>query len=171
LARDIQFLGALGQKHGVTMPLIDAVLPSNDAHRLWSLNRLREHLDGTADRTIAVLGLAYKPGTDSLRRSVAIELCRLLIDGGARVHAFDPKVAAVPDDIAGAVTLFDSAAEAVKRADALVVGTEWPELNELAAETVACEMRRAIVVDPGGYLAANLAGDSRITYLRIGRPL
>lgn len=170
LARDIQFLSALGRDRGVAMPLIDAVLPSNNEHRHWAVNRLRERLNGIADRTIAVLGLAYKAGTDSLRRSVAIELCRSLVDGGARVRAYDPKVAVVPDDIAAAVTLFDSAATAVKQADAVVIATEWPELKELAAETVAGQMRRAVVVDPGGYLAANLADDPRITYLQIGRP-
>lgn len=170
LARDIQFLSALGRDRGVAMPLINAVLPSNNEHRHWAVNRLRERLDGIANRTIAVLGLAYKAGTNSLRRSVAIELCRSLADGGARVHAYDPKVAAVPAEIANAVTLFDSAAKAVKQADAVVIATEWPELKHLAAETLAGEMRRAVVIDPSGYLAANLAGDPRITYLRIGRP-
>ncbi len=171
LARDIQFLSALGRHRGVAMPLIDAVVPSNNEHRHWAINRLHERLNGIADRTIAVLGLAYKAGTDSLRRSVAIELCRSLVDGGARVRAYDPKVVALPDDIAAAVTLLDSAARAIKLADAVVIATEWPQLKELAAETVAGEMRRAVVIDPGGYLAANFACDPRITYLQIGRPV
>jgi UDPglucose 6-dehydrogenase len=171
LARDVQFLSALGTDRGAVTSVINAVLSSNNEHRHWTLNRLREGLDGLTGRTIAVLGLAYKAGTDSLRRSVAIELCRSLVDAGARVRAYDPRVATLPDSLANAVTTFDSAAEALAGADALVVATEWPEFKELSGDTIMAGLHRPFVVDPSGFLATSLACDARIKYLMIGRPV
>jgi UDPglucose 6-dehydrogenase len=169
LARDVQFLSTLGADRGAVTPVINAVLASNNEHRHWTLNRLREGLDGLTGRTIAILGLAYKAGTDSLRRSVSIELCHSLVDGGARVQAYDPKVTTLPDSLANAITTFDSAAEAITGADALVVATEWPEFKELSGDIIMAGLHRPFVIDPSGFLAASLACDARIKYLMIGR--
>ena len=93
LARDVVFLGGLADQHAVTTPLLGSIMASNAAHRQWPMRRVRERFDGdVAGRTIAVLGLSYKVGTDALRRSASVELCRDLAAVGAVVRAFDPVV-------------------------------------------------------------------------------
>jgi UDPglucose 6-dehydrogenase len=141
LARDISFLTALGED-GV--PLIASVKTSNDRHRNWTRARLVSILGTVKDRTVAVWGLTYKPGTDTLRRSGAVELCRWLTKQGARVRAHDPAVKALPDD--GIGTLCRTPSEAVEDADALVIATEWPEYRSesIPAGTVVIDANRFI---------------------------
>src|SRR5262249_19142379 len=85
LARDVAFLTELGARHGLVLPLLGGVRPSNDAHQQWARRRLEDRLGSLAGATVAVWGLTYKPGTDTLRRSAAIELCRSLAAAGATV--------------------------------------------------------------------------------------
>ena len=82
LARDVVFLKALGQAAGRATPLMDGVESSNREHRGWARRRLLSLLGPLGGRTIAVWGLTYKPGTDTLRRSTAVELCRWLVRAG-----------------------------------------------------------------------------------------
>ncbi len=168
LARDVRFLEGLGRQKGVSLPLLDHVVPSNDAHRLWAMRRLKSLLGDLKGRRIAMLGLSYKPGTDAIRRSVAIELCRLLIQAGASIAAYDPKVAGLPDDLKDRVALAASAEEAICGADALVVATEWPQFRELAAERVAALMPAGLVLDQSGFLERTLAKRDGIRYIAVG---
>src|SRR5450759_2140238 len=105
LARDVVFLSQLGQTHGVATHLLSSVNASNDAHRLSAQNRLSQVLSGLSGRTVAVWGLTYKPGTDTLRRSSAVELCEWLHAQGATVRAHDPAVKTLPPDLAARITL------------------------------------------------------------------
>ena len=128
---------------------------------------MKAELGRPIGKTVAVLGLAYKAGTDSLRRSQAVEMCRWLIAEGARVHACDPKVVALPDDLEGTVTRHVTPAETVRGADAVVVATEWPEFKALVPEDVAA---RVVVVDQYRFLDERFATDGRIRYIAFGRP-
>ena len=125
LARDIAFLADLGGNP----PLIASVKTSNDLHRQWPIRKLRETLGDLSTRTIAVWGLTYKPGTNTLRRSESVEMCRALRTEGAAVRAFDPAIKTADAAAIGHATLCQSAEEAVLGADALVVATPWPEFN------------------------------------------
>ena len=75
LARDVVALTQLAREHGEPAAIFPAILAGNEAHKDWALGRLRTLLDPLAGATVAVLGLTYKPGTDTLRRSGAVELC------------------------------------------------------------------------------------------------
>jgi UDP-glucose 6-dehydrogenase len=90
LARDVAFLTALGKQHALVLPLLGGVRPSNEAHKHWPQRRLIDRLGEIAGKTIAVWGLTYKAGTDTLRRSASVELCRDLAARGAKVVAWDP---------------------------------------------------------------------------------
>lgn len=172
LARDVAFLTAMGKDHALSLPLLGGILPSNQAHRGWALRRLDETLGGLNGRRVAVLGLSYKPGTDALRRSVAVELCRGLLAAGAEVSAFDPAVRSVPDDLA-AVRLAPDVQTALEGAEALVLATEWPDFRALTPEGVAAVMAgpRPLVVDANRFLPAAFAADPRLTFITIGKPL
>ena len=171
LARDIGYLKFLGAQKAVPTPLISGVQASNDEHKNWSRRRLSQILGGLEGRTVAIWGLTYKPGTDTLRRSEAVELCRWLGQQGARIQAFDPAVKDLPSGLENVIRLQASAEEALAGAQALVIATEWPEFKNFSPDDLLGRMAKPLVLDPGRFLAAGLAGDKRITYLNVGKPI
>ena len=170
LARDVVFLGVLAERHAVTTPLLGSIITSNAAHREWPLRRVAERFSGDlAGRTVAVLGLSYKPGTNALRRSAAVELCHALAARGARVVAFDPVVRDLPPDLAAVVDLRPSLDDALGGADAAVVATEWPAFRNAPAQSFAVHMRTPFVVDQNAFLSAALEGRGDVHYAALGR--
>src|SRR4029077_10579862 len=99
--------------------LVASIKESNDHHKLWSIRKLREELGELSGKRIAILGLPYKPGTDTLRRSLAVETCYRLIGMGARLTAYDPVVRELPADLK-MVQILSNVAAAVDRADAVL---------------------------------------------------
>ena len=152
-------------KQDVTLRVLGSVLDSNEAHRHWAFNRLQTLLGGLKGKRIALLGLSYKPGTDAIRRSVAVDLIRLLTRAGAVITAFDPKVKSLPPDLKAAVAA--SAQDALKDADAAIVATEWPDFRELAADDFTTRMARPLVLDQSRFLSAQLSG--KVEYVTTGR--
>jgi UDPglucose 6-dehydrogenase len=112
------------------------------------------------------LGLSYKPGTDAIRRSVAVDLIRLLTEAGAAITAFDPKVKSLPSDLKA--VLAQSAKDALKGVDAAIIATEWPDFRDLAAENFTA-MARPLVLDQSRFLSAFLSGKMGIEYITTGR--
>lgn len=167
LARDVVSLSNLAGE-AEALPVVRAIRESNDRHRQWAAGRLRAALNGVAGRRVAVWGLTYKPGTDTLRRSSAIELCEGLLADGAAVRAYDPAVKAVPDHLRGRLTLAATAADAARGADALVIATEWPEFRDASAALTAAERPR-VILDAGRFTAASFAGDPGVRYISVGR--
>lgn len=157
LARDVVTLTRLAGEKREPLPLISAIKRSNDEHKNWNFGRLQLRLGDLRGRTVAVLGLTYKPGTDTLRRSAAVELCRELIDSGARVRAADPVVKRLPEELAD-VILAPSAMEAVAKADAVVVCTEWPEFRLVNWRQALRGMAGRLVLDANGFLGKELKG-------------
>ena len=168
LARDIAFLAKIGQEHGLPMHLFPAIRASNDAHKNWPRRRLTQLLGGLRQKTIAVWGLTYKPGTDTLRRSSAMELCQWLIEQGAQVQAHDPLIQQLPEAY-NAVQLCRSALESARQADALVIATEWPDYRALCMPEVLAVMRRPLVLDANRFLSAALEGQSKVMYVTVGK--
>jgi UDPglucose 6-dehydrogenase len=170
LARDVVTLTRLGAAHGESLSLIPAIKQSNDLHRGWAFRRVQGRLGGLSGRTVAVLGLVYTPGTDTLRRSAAVELCQQLVAAGARVQAFDPAIRSLPPELA-AVMLAGSLADAVRGAEAAVVCTEWPAFREAPWAALAPTLKApAVVVDPNRFLEAALKGVAGVEFLSVGRP-
>jgi UDPglucose 6-dehydrogenase len=145
LARDVSYLSSMR-----TLPLIDGVRASNDAHQQWPQQKLQSVLGDLRGRTIAVWGLTYKPGTDTLRRSSAVELCRWLWQSGARVRAHDPAVKSLPAELSF-IELQTSAEDAVRGAEAVVIATEWPEYRDapLPANIVVIDANRFVAIRDG----------------------
>jgi UDPglucose 6-dehydrogenase len=167
LARDVSYLIALGERANRPTRLFPAVLASNEAHKGWARRKLIELIGDVSGKTVAVWGLSYKPGTDSIRRSAAVELCRWLVASGARVQAFDPAVKSPPDGFDGKLRLCANAADALLQADALVAATEWPEFKLVPADAVT-RMNAPVVVDAGGFLGATLGRVPRVRYAAVG---
>jgi UDPglucose 6-dehydrogenase len=167
LARDIGFLLELANDRGCPAHLFQGVRASNECQKLWLRTQL---MNVTAGSVVAVLGLTYKPGTDTLRRSNSVELCRWLLSRGIKVRAHDPAIAAgrAEKELAG-IELAETAEAALHGADIGVLATPWPEYRSLTPIQVRRVMRCACLIDPTHFLASNLANESAIRYIAAGR--
>ena len=170
LARDIEFLKAVGREREVKTLFFEAVRASNDAHKTWPQRKLRELLGTLNGKTVAVLGLTYKPGTDTLRRSGSVELCRWLAEEGCTVQAHDPAVKSLPEDLAAVLTLAGSVEEALKGASAVMVATEWKDYKALEADKVIPLMKETNVIDANGFLRSVFENIPDVRYAAVGKP-
>jgi UDPglucose 6-dehydrogenase len=173
LARDLGFLRTLAERHGLPAHVFTGVSEGNAAHRHWTQRKLLELCGedgGLAGRGVAIWGLTYKPGTDTLRRSSAVELCHWLADGGAVVRAHDPAVRVLPPELGDKVELCASPMEAAAEADALVLCTPWPAYGEVGAEALLEALAQPVVVDPTGLLCDALAIYPEARHVWVGRP-
>ena len=169
LARDVVALARLAAEHARPLHVLGSVRESNDGHRQWACERLRTELGSLSGRTVAVWGLTYKPGTNTLRRSSALELCEALLAEGAIIRAYDPGVSVLPAHLATRITLGHDAIDAARGADAIVIATEWPEFLT-AAERLPMGDRAPIVLDANGFLVESLGLEPRVRYVTLGRP-
>jgi UDPglucose 6-dehydrogenase len=168
LARDVRFLIDQGRQLGVETPLAAGVLRSNDVHKAWLRRCVHDLLPAAPGSVVAVLGLAYKPGTSTLRRSTAIELCRWLHERGVVVQAHDPCVYELPADLQGVIRLVPDPQQALDGADLAVVASECPEFRSLGADDLRRRMRTPRVIDPNHFLA-RLRDEPDITYVAPGK--
>jgi UDPglucose 6-dehydrogenase len=168
LARDVVTLTKLGVAESEALSVIPAIKQSNDLHRGWSLRRLHARLGALTGKTVAILGLVYTPGTDTLRRSSAIELVHALLAVGACVRAFDPAVQQVPDELTD-LQLAPSVEEAVRGADAAVICTEWPQFRTANWSAAVHAMRQSVVIDANRFLEKELAALPSVELLSVGR--
>lgn len=169
LARDVVTLGDLGKKTGESLEVIPSIKRSNDRHRLWALQKIQKIFAGEAGRSIALLGLTYKPGTNTLRRSAAVELARSLKAAGFTVRACDPSQPDLPADLSFIEFAADPA-EAIANTDAIVVCTPWPDFLKLDWTALVARLRQPIVVDVGRFLEKSLAGVPNLRYFTLGSP-
>jgi UDPglucose 6-dehydrogenase len=171
LARDITYVEAIGERTGRPTVLVSAVRASNEAHKHWPRRRLTETLGDLTDKRIVILGLTYKPGTDTLRRSSALELCRWLLEQRARVAAFDPLITDPFLPALQGIELARSTEEALVGASAAVIATEWPEFGQMSASVFLENMLAPpTVLDANGLLQRTLGEEARIRYLTVGKP-
>lgn len=168
LARDIEFLGVASREKQLVTPLLSSVRVSNDEHKNWVRRKLVERFPKLKGVTVAVWGLTYKPGTDTLRRSLAVELCDWLIEQGATVQVYDPVVRQLPERWSGRVVSQSRALDAVTGADALVVGTEWPEFRQEAAGLRSVNPN-LVVIDANRHLQAAVV-PLGLKYIAVGTP-
>ncbi len=170
LARDIAFLSAIGEAHGQASLLFPAVRASNDRHKSWTVDTLERLLGGIRGRTIALWGLTYKPGTDTLRRSASMECAAALVAAGATVRVHDPAINALPPEWAARLALTDSPLAAATGADAVALCTPWPLYREVPFDSLAVCMRQPLVIDPTRFLSASCAAHPLLRYAAIGLP-
>jgi UDPglucose 6-dehydrogenase len=168
LARDVVSLTRLGLANGETLSVIPAIKQSNDLHRGWAFAKLQSSLGDLKDRKIGILGLTYTTNTNTLRRSAAVELCKRLVDAGARVSAFDPAIKSLPAGLQS-VSLGGSIAEVLRGADAVAVCTEWPEFRRADWREIVPKMYGRVFVDANRFLENELKGIAGLKLFSVGR--
>ena len=169
LARDIDFLDKAAQEKALAVPLLQSVRVSNNEHKKWTKRKLSENFTPLNKLSVAIWGLTYKPETSTLRRSLAVALCDWLIEEGAIVHVYDPAVQELPSHWNNHVDRFDSALEALKNTQVLVLGTEWAEFKETAKIMLEVVNNDYMVIDANRYLQ-NEIFPLGINYIAVGMP-
>src|SRR2546425_7707605 len=147
-------LKKLASHPGYHFQLLAAVIEVNELQKRRVIQKLQKHLGKLRGKKVALLGLAFKAGTDDLREAPSLVLASRLLAEGAEVHAWDP--VAKPGGLMKGAVLHDSVLEAVRDADAAVIVTEWDELRGLASKDVHDAMARPLILagrdplDPAG---------------------
>lgn len=166
LARDIRFLIQTSQQHKLPSYLIRAVKRSNDFHKTW-IERQCLALRNIRNKKIAVLGLAYKPGTSILRRSLAVDLAKTLRAHGAFVIGYDPIIKKLPKNLSGRITLMGSLSKAIRDSKLVIVTAAFPEIQAVGRETENL-LKKKWVIDPNGFLSKKI-GTANRRYFCIGK--
>jgi UDPglucose 6-dehydrogenase len=169
LARDIQVLREVGRSRKLDTPLLDSVLRVNHGRLGVVLRRLAARYGSVNGLDIGVLGLTYKAGTSTLRRSVALEVIRTLAEAGAHVRAFDPKADLAELEGQKDFEAVGSPEEAARGASALIVLTEWPEFKTLDFDQIRSLMKEPVILDGKNLLADLQLGERGFHYMGIGR--
>ena len=146
--KDVRALIAHGRKLNAPMRVLNAVMEVNERQPMQVIQRLRRHLLSFQGARIAVLGLAFKPGTDDVRESPALPVLRTLRAQGADLKAYDPVASGATEALLGNGTIryIDSLEATVDDVDAIVLLTRWPEFERLP-ELLAGRKLQPLVVD------------------------
>jgi UDPglucose 6-dehydrogenase len=171
--KDTRALAVLGEAFGVPQRIVETAASVNDRQQQVVLEKLSVVLGGLSGRTVAVLGLAFKPNTSDVREAPALYLCRNLVAAGATVRACDPVAA----NEAGhalhnerhAVEIVAGPYEAAVGADAAVIMTEWNEFRNIDLARLAGVMRRPVLFDTRNMLDPEQPRQLGFEYLCTGR--
>jgi UDPglucose 6-dehydrogenase len=166
--KDVSALKQLAGNSGYHFQLLAAVIEVNELQKRRVIAKLEKHLGKLRGKTIAVLGLAFKPNTDDLREAPSLVIASRLLAEGAQVRTWDP-VADAHGQLQGA-TQCDTVLKAVDGADAAVIVTEWDELRGLASREVRDAMARPLIIDGRNLLDPAEARAAGFAYEGIGRP-
>jgi UDPglucose 6-dehydrogenase len=166
--KDSLALKQLASNSGYHFQLLSAVIEVNELQKRRVIGKLKRHLGQLRGRTVALLGLPFKPDTDDMREAPSIVLASRLIAEGADVRAWDPVVRDA-EKLPRGVEIADSILDAVRGADAAVIVTEWPELKALASAEVREAMATPLIVDGRNLLDPEAARAAGFTYEGIGR--
>ncbi len=169
--KDVKALAHMASMAGAHPQLLRAVMEINRDMRRLVLQKVRGTLGSVEERTIGVLGLAFKPNTDDLRESPAIEIIHLLQSEGAKVKAFDPAANEAARKVLPGVELCNDAYEVAEGADALLLLTQWSEFRRLDLDRVRRSMQYPLLVDGRNLYDPTDMVARGFFYQPIGRPL
>ncbi len=166
--KDLNAFITIAQKLGYDFKMLKAVRDTNEEQKEFVLQKIKEALWIIKDKTIAVLGLAFKPNTDDLRNSPSIDLIDDLIGEGAKIRVYDPKAMDKAKDILKNATFCKDSYQAAKGADCLIVATEWNEFKELDFLKLKNILRRALIVDGRNIYEPKYLKKIGFTYIGVG---
>jgi len=170
--KDVRALDYLSMVNGYNFELLRAVINVNNRQRILAVRKLRNVLGNLSGKTIAVLGLSFKPGTDDIREAPAIDIIRMLIDEGASVKAHDPVAISNAKKIFpnNDVTFCDFVWDALQHVQAVILATEWEEYINLNWELIKNIMNQPyLIIDGRNCLKPDELMSMGFVYYGIGR--
>lgn len=167
LGRDIRVLESVGKKYHIQLPLISDIYKVNRERIASVYKKIKKIYPKLSGKKIAMFGLVYKPGTSTLRRSLALEVARMLLKQKAVIHGYDPVLKKNSKETKG-LEIFENPYDAVKGADILLIVTEWPEFLNLDYEMIRSSMRKPVLYDPKNMLTKETIINLGYTYYGTG---
>ena len=169
--KDTAALARIGQEHAVPMRITETVMQVNEAVKARMVGKLRDLCDGSFNgRTVAVLGVTFKPNTDDMRDAPSLTIVPALVGGGATVRVVDPEGRREGEALLPGVAWHDDPYAAAEGADLIVLLTEWNEFRALDLPRLVATMRTARMADLRNiYSAADAAGAGFEAYSAVGR--
>ena len=167
--KDLEAFITIAGKLGYDFKILKAVRDTNEDQRKFVLQKIKDALWIIKDKTIAVLGLAFKPNTDDLRNSPSIDLINALIEEGAKIRVYDPKAMGKAKKILKDVIFCNDSYQAAKGADCLIVATEWNEFKELDFIKLKKMLKRPLIIDGRNIYDLKLLKELGFTYIGVGR--
>jgi UDPglucose 6-dehydrogenase len=169
LGRDVAVLGQILKDDETNF--FDFIHLKNRNRKEHIIQKLKKTLHSLKDRTIGVLGITYKPGTSTLRRSLPLEIVQILVEEGAKVKVFDPKADYSPLQKPTSFIQAVSIENAAEDADLLLLLTEWPEFKEFEWSKIKPKMKSPILFDGKNALDRTKLVESGFVYQGIGDSL
>jgi UDPglucose 6-dehydrogenase len=169
--KDTRAVVELAREHGVPLRIVQAVIEVNEARIEKMLEKIRTAVGGSlSGRTIALLGLTFKPNTDDLRESPAIRILDAMLSEGASVRAYDPVAMAIAAETPReGISYCADEYDAAEGADAIVVATEWNQFRGLDLDRVKARLRAPTLVDLRNVYEPRLMKAKGIRYIGVGR--
>ena len=168
--KDTMAMSYMARQNGVDMTLINAAIKGNAERKKQMAQRILDAIKDIENPKIAVLGLAFKDGTDDCRESPAMEIVGELITQGANIIAYDPKAMGTACNLVGnKIQYADTMYQALKDADVLAILTEWTEFKNIDLEQAAHLMRHKKIIDCRNLIDVAKAKDLGFEYQGIGK--
>lgn len=146
--KDTSALARIGQEHGVPMQITETVMRVNEGVKRRMIDKIMEACGDTVNgKTVAVLGVTFKPNTDDMRDAPSLTIVPALVGGGAQVHVVDPQGRREGEALLPGVTWHDDPYKAAEGAEAVVILTEWNEFRALDLARLARRMATPRMVD------------------------
>jgi UDPglucose 6-dehydrogenase len=170
--KDVKAIIHKAESEGLPFALLHAVEAVNEGQKRLLAHKVKEHFAGSLrGKRLAVWGLAFKPRTDDMREAPSIPLIETLLVEGAEVHAYDPEAAAEAERIFGdRIRYHRNNYDALDRADALIIVTEWNEFRRPDFERIRATMKIPVVFDGRNIFEPDEMRELGFTYYSIGRP-
>ncbi|MBL4853121.1 MAG: UDP-glucose/GDP-mannose dehydrogenase family protein [Robiginitomaculum sp.] len=159
------------QEAGAPLKIIEAVVAVNEARKEKMADKVVEGVGGdVSGKTIAVLGLAFKPNTDDMRESPAIAIINKLTAGGANIRAYDPEAMDEAKQILPEITYCENAYNCIDGADAMVIITEWDQFRALDFTRVKALLNTPVLIDLRNIYNPVSMARQGFKYISVGRP-
>lgn len=169
--KDTLALARTAQEAGAALRIIETVISVNDARKLGMARKVSQVFDGKVHgKTIAVLGLTFKPNTDDIREAPALSIIAALQDRGAIVRAYDPQGMHEAEKILDHVTYCEDAYDCAKGADALLIVTEWEQFRALDLAQLKGVMTSPVIIDLRNIYRHDEVAHAGFAYHSVGRP-
>ncbi len=167
--KDVLALEHMALVHGTHPSLLRAVMDINRDQRRKVIHRLRQELGRLQDKTVGLLGLAFKPNTDDMREAAAVEIGHLLQNEGAHVKGYDPVSMHVAARELPEMQLAEDAYDLAEGCDAIVVCTEWNEFRHLDMDRIRRAMRSPVIYDGRNIYDPDTMARLGFRYYAVGR--
>jgi len=167
--KDTRAVAQIARDSGLRFHIIEAVLEANELTKKRMVEKVEQTLGGVAGKTLAVLGLAFKPDTDDIRESPAMEIATVLAERGAVLRCFDPEAMEEARAVLPDVTYCDNAYEAAQDAEAVLILTEWNQFRKLEMGRLKGALSHPLIIDLRNIYEPEKVRSAGFRYVSLGR--